>query len=101
MDRMRWAPVPSLFLACLIVGLFPAQVSARARMAGARSTPAPALPDTPAGRQLTAWLQALNGGDLQAMRAFASEHYTAAAPRAMTGITLVRVPRPARAGPRG
>jgi hypothetical protein len=79
MHRARLAFIPPLLLGCLCTRLFPPQASAEARAAAVPSTTAPAFPGTPAGQQLTAWLRALNGGDLQAMRAFAAEHYTAAA----------------------
>src|SRR5262249_62102125 len=37
------------------------------------------IPDTPAGKQLAAWLEAYNSGDKQTQRKFIASHYAAAA----------------------
>jgi CubicO group peptidase (beta-lactamase class C family) len=59
----------------------------------------PAVPTTPAGRVLTAWLSAFNDGDSAALQAFDAAHRPDAPPLAQTlrfrsdtgGFTLVRV----------
>ena len=46
---------------------------------GRASPKAANMPDTPAGKQLAAWLEAYNSGDKQMQRKFIASHYAAAA----------------------
>src|SRR5688500_16219615 len=52
--------------------------SAGARDRTAQAAKTLALPDTPAGRQLAAWLQAYNTGHVDRLRRFIDAHYAPA-----------------------
>jgi CubicO group peptidase (beta-lactamase class C family) len=81
-----------LMTLALIVPL--ASLSSRSRGAGAEEAK---LPDTPAGRQLSAWLRAFHTGEADALRRFMTEQFAASAAqqgppeeRAIRGAALYR-----------
>jgi CubicO group peptidase (beta-lactamase class C family) len=47
-----------------------------------RAAEGPRLPETPAGKQLAAWLGAYNSGEVEAVRQFVREHYAGGRPGA-------------------
>jgi retinol-binding protein 3 len=84
-DMMRAAPIlsSSLLIACSSSAAVKPAPEAPAPVASTSSptaptpppTPAPSpIPDTPAGKALTAWLDAFNSGDEARMRDFAAQH---------------------------
>jgi CubicO group peptidase (beta-lactamase class C family)/predicted alpha/beta superfamily hydrolase len=47
------------------------------------------LPDTPVGRQLAGWLDALNSGDIERMRRFVADHWARSAPGGMRPVEFL------------
>jgi CubicO group peptidase (beta-lactamase class C family) len=77
MRTLKLAVVPLMLLSVAIGRVVP--LVAAETPAAAGSAAASTVPDTPAGRQLTAWLRAFNTGKLETWRAFVAEEYAAAA----------------------